>query len=478
MTPSAPHDPVGAPRPLVLEHARAEIRRLRAEAGRRIAVLDDDPTGSQTVHAVEVVTVLDEAEYAAALADPGSTAFILTNTRSLAEHSAVEVTGDVAHALFRLGERQGFPVDVVSRSDSTLRGHVLAEVRAIDAAQRSVTGSGFDGILLAPGYFDAGRVTSGDVHWARDGDALVPVGETEFATDATFGYRSSDLKEFLSEKSGGSVASHEVRSIGLEDIRVGGPERVTQILEDVSDGAFVVVNGTEYSDYEIVVLGLLRAEAAGKTFLHRTGPSFVRALAGIEPRAPLTAADIWPSGGPSGHGLIVIGSHVGLTSRQVGAAQQRCGVPDVELDVPTLLDPQRRDEHIAEVGARLAEALRLSSVMLFTSRAVRQGSDADDSLAISRSVSSAVVEVVRAALPARPGWVLAKGGITSHDVAVHGLGIRRAQVLGQLFPGVVSVLEPVEAAAGAVGVPYVVFAGNVGDENTLADIIESFSQGS
>jgi uncharacterized protein YgbK (DUF1537 family) len=176
--------------------------------------------------------------------------------------------------------------------------------------------------------------------------------------------------------------------------------------------------------------------------------------------------------------LIVIGSHVGLTSRQVGAAQQRCGVPDVELDVPTLLDPQRRDEHIAEVGARLAEALRLSSVMLFTSRAVRQGSDADDSLAISRSVSSAVVEVVRAALPARPGWVLAKGGITSHDVAVHGLGIRRAQVLGQLFPGVVSVLEPVEAAAGAVGVPYVVFAGNVGDENTLADIIESFSQGS
>jgi uncharacterized protein YgbK (DUF1537 family) len=172
----------------------------------------------------------------------------------------------------------------------------------------------------------------------------------------------------------------------------------------------------------------------------------------------------------------VIGSHVGLTSRQVSAAQQRCGVPDVELDVPTLLDPQSRDQHIAEVGARLVEALRLSSVMLFTSRSLRQGSDADDSLAISRSVSSAIVEVVRAALPARPGWVLAKGGITSHDVAVHGLGIRRAQVLGQLFPGVVSVLEPVEAAAGAVGVPYVVFAGNVGDENSLADIIESFSK--
>lgn len=456
--------------------ARAQIRAGRAAGGRRLAVLDDDPTGSQTVHGVAVVTALDPAEYAASLDAPGSTAFVLTNTRSLGRDAAVELTGSVAQALLRVSSERGFTVDVVSRSDSTLRGHVIAEVEAIDAARRAVAGQGYDGVLLAPAYFEAGRFTADDVHWATvDGD-VVPVGESEFARDATFGYSSSNLKEFLAEASDGAVAAEDVVSISLTDIRVGGPDRVAEILGGVNDGAFVVVNGTRYADYEIVVLALQQAEVAGKSFLYRTGPSFVRALAGIEPREPLTADDIWPAGRTGGHGLVIVGSHVGLTSRQVLAAQQRGGLAEVELHVPTLTDPDRRDAHVAQVGAQVAEALATSNVMLFTSRTLVRGGDADDSLAISRTVSTAVVEVARAALVGRPAWVVAKGGITSHDVAVRGLGIRRAEVVGQLFPGVVSVFRPVEAAPAAVGVPYVVFAGNVGDENTLADVIATFDR--
>ena len=151
---------------------------------------------------------------------------------------------------------------------------------------------------------------------------------------------------------------------------------------------------------------------------------------------------------------------------------------EAELHVPTLTDPDRRDAYVAEVGRHVVEALAASDVLLFTSRTLMRGSDADDSLAISRSVSTAVIDVVRHALAARPSWVVAKGGITSHDVAVRGLGIRRAEVLGQLLPGMVSVLRPVEAAPAAVGMPYVVFAGNVGDENTLADVVELFRAGS
>ena len=79
------------------------------------------------------------------------------------------------------------------------------------------------------------------------------------------------------------------------------------------------------------------------------------------------------------------------------------------------------------------------------------------------------------ALEARPSWVVAKGGITSHDVAVRGLRMRRAEVLGQLFPGTVSVFRPVDAAPEAVGMPYVVFAGNVGNEETLAQAISIMS---
>ena len=367
------------------------------------------------------------------------------------------------------------PVEIISRSDSTLRGHVLAEVDALNTVRRRVMGRPFDGILFLPAYFEAGRFTAGDIHWATVDGRPVPAGSTEFARDATFGYRSSDLKEFIAEKSGGRIQPAQVRSISLTDIRQGGPDRVAEILDEVSGGAFVVVNATEHADLDVVVLGLLQVQQQGKAFAHRAGPTFPQVLSGLDPHPPLTAEQIWPQGRPAGHGLVVVGSHVGLTSRQVAVAQTRGTLTEVELDVSTLLDPRRGEGHVRDTGRRVAAALTTSDVLLYTSRTLRTGADAQKSLAISRTVSTAVIEVVRAALPAGPAWVIAKGGITSHDVAVRGLGIRRATVLGQLLPGLVSVFRPIEAAAEAVGIPYVVFAGNVGDDNTLADVIDLFT---
>jgi uncharacterized protein YgbK (DUF1537 family) len=170
----------------------------------------------------------------------------------------------------------------------------------------------------------------------------------------------------------------------------------------------------------------------------------------------------------------VVGSHVGLTSRQVEVAQQRGDLAEVELDVIAIADPARRDAHVAKVTGRVVDALHRSDVLLFTSRTLLRDTDPAVSLQIARQVSTAVIEVVRGALAAKPSWVVAKGGITSHDVAVRGLGIRRATVLGQLLPGLVSVFRPVEAVPEVVGTPYVVFAGNVGDETTLAYVIDLF----
>lgn len=471
-TPTAEAILAGAP---ALRHepgARERIRASNVTSGRRVGILDDDPTGSQTVHDVSIVTVFEADEYAAALAEPGSACFILTNTRSLPEDAAVELTTSVAISLFAMAETFGSAVEVVSRSDSTLRGHVVAEMRAIDAARRQVMGTGFDGILFIPSYFEAGRFTAGDIHWASVAGRYVPVGESEFAKDATFGYSSSNVKDFLAEKSKGAITADQVRSVSLEDIRLGGPDRVAEILLGVSGGAFVVINATDYPDLEIVVLGLQQAQDRGKVFAYRVGPSFPQLLAGLDARTPLTARQIWPAGKPGGHGLVVVGSHVGLTSRQVAKAQESGGLTEAELDVPTLIDPDRRDDHVAGIGRQVVTALATSDVLLFTSRILLLGGDANDSLAISRKVSTAVIEVVQAALAARPAWVVAKGGITSHDVAVRGLGIRRADVVGQLFPGMVSVFRPIDAAPGAVGTPYVVFAGNVGGDGALADVID------
>jgi uncharacterized protein YgbK (DUF1537 family) len=465
------------PEPRVVPQARARIRSAHLASGRRIAVVDDDPTGSQSVHGVALLTTMDEAAITAGLPDAGSCAYVLTNTRSLPEPEAVDLTRQVGRTLGSLGDRLGVPMSVVSRSDSTLRGHVIAEVRALDRVRREATGSGYDGVLVAPCYLEAGRVTAADIHWARVDGELVPVGQTEFARDATFGYTASHLPSFLAEKSGGGIDPAAVATISLHDIRLGGPERVTEILTGVRNGSFVVVNALDYADLDVVVLGLLDAESAGGSYLFRTGPSFVASLMGLEPLPPLSSEQIWPARRPARHGLVVVGSHVGLTSRQVEVASAAGGLTAVELDVPAVLDPEGAEDHIRAVTDRVVAALAGSDVLLFTSRTLARGTDATASLQIARLVSAAVADVVRSALPARPAWIVAKGGITSHDVAVRGLGIRRADVVGQLLPGMVSVWRPTDAAAEALGIPYVVFAGNVGDETTLATVIDRVRTG-
>jgi uncharacterized protein YgbK (DUF1537 family) len=452
---------------------RASVRALRADGRLLLGVLDDDPTGSQAVHDVQVVTVEDEDAYGSAFAGTAGTCFVLTNTRSLDEADAVALNHRVARGLLAAAGRRPGRALLVSRSDSTLRGHVFAEVAALRAAAVQAGQPDADGILLVPAFLEAGRLTAGDIHWARSGAGLVPVGETEFARDATFGYASSDLRDFVAEKSGGTIGRDDVLSLSLADIRDGGAPRVRDLLTGVRDGRWVVVNATEYSDLDTVALGVLLAGQAGRSFLFRSGPSFVRALAGMGPKAPLRGAELYPGGAPAGHGLVVVGSHVGQTSRQVAALQARGGVTPVELDVPALLagPDVAASEVVVSAARQVVAALAGSDVLLYTSRTVVPGRDRGDSLAIARTVSAALSRVVSEALAADPAWVVAKGGITSHDVAVRGLGIRRAEVAGQLFPGVISVFRPLDAAPAVIGKPYVVFAGNVGDEGTLAEVV-------
>jgi uncharacterized protein YgbK (DUF1537 family) len=446
---------------------RDAIRAIRRADGLAVGVLDDDPTGSQTVRDVQVVTVLEEAVFEAALT-AAPVCFVLTNTRSLDRPAAATTITIAARGLIAVAERLGMRLQIVSRSDSTLRGHVIAEVAALQDVRREMLGSGFDGVLLVPAFLEAGRLTAADIHWARVGPGLVPVGETEFARDTAFGYAASDLRDFIAEKSGGEIQRDDIHSIDLTDIRTGGAARIGELLAGVRGGAWVVVNATEYSDLETVAHGVLLAEREGSSFLFRSGPSFVRALSGLESRPPLRRQEIWRSGRRSGHGLIVVGSHVSNTNSQLAALLARGKTTDIELDAGPVLGGA---DVVADTARRVRDALSRSDVLLYTSRTVVPGSDVADCLAIGRRVSNALSRTVRAVMATKPSWVVAKGGITSHDVGLRGLGIRRAEVIGQLFPGLVSVFRPIEAVPEAIGMPYVVCAGNVGGEEMLAEVV-------
>ncbi|MUN63071.1 hypothetical protein GMA12_07945 [Kocuria sediminis] len=439
---------------------------------RTLLVLDDDPTGSQCVHDVDVVLELDPAPVLDVVRHPGRTCFVLTNSRARPEAEAVAINTALVSAVLQELAAERLPLPhLVSRSDSTLRGHVIAEPTAL-ADVLAEQGVAVDGFLFAPAMIEAGRYTEDDVHYAVLQGKPMPVGETDFAADATFGYSSSDLKDFLVERSGGALERDAILSVGLEDIRAGGTAAVADILRRAMDRAWVVVNATDYADLDTVAQALAVLEAEGRTFVTRCGPSFVRPLAGLTDSRVLGPEHITVGRGRLPHGLVAVGSHVGLTNRQLAELRARRDLFEVELDVPTLLDDDARPGHVADAAARIVEALASRDAVVWTSRELVRTEDPDESLAIARSVSDALVEVVHVVARSRPAWVVAKGGITSHEVAHRGLGIRRASVTGQFFPGQISLFQPTDAPATTQGGPYVVFPGNVGGESALADVVD------
>ncbi len=466
-----PSEPVDAreylaaqPPPHRIEGALERIQALVAESGRHVAVVDDDPTGSQTVHGVPLLTTWGREDLEWALDQPSGTFFVLTNSRSLGPDEAAQLNRDIAERLADIGK----PVAVTSRSDSTMRGYFPLETDVL----RAGLGVEVDGVVLCPCFIEPGRLTAGDVQWVRQGEQLVPSAQTEFARDRSFGYAHSNLALWVEEKTEGAVPASEVASMTLADLREGGPDRVAALLSEMTGARPLVVNATEYSDLECFVLGLLAAEAAGKRFIYRTGPSFVRVRGGISESPPLTPEVLYATRPRQGHGLVVVGSHVDMTTRQLEAARALERVHAIELSVPRLLDDDGRAGELDSVVEEAGRALGGEEVLVYTSRELAPADAGRSALDVGRSVSAALVEVVRRVAAEHPlGFVVAKGGITSSDVGTRGLGVRRAEIAGQMLPGIIPVWRLPEGSDHA-GMPYVVFPGNVGDEGTLAQVIE------
>ena len=322
-------------------------------------------------------------------------------------------------------------------------------------------------------------MTINDVHYVAEGDALTPAAETEYARDATFGYRHSNLRAWVSEKHEGQIDAKDVASVPLAELRAGGPHAVAAILSQVQGGQVCVVNAATYRDMEVFVAGLLQAEAVGKRFIYRTAASFVRVRGGLAARPLLTGVDLATDQAQAG-GLIVAGSYIQKSSMQIEAALALPGVTALEVSVETLLQPGRRDAEVKRVVDLADQALSSGQdALVYTSRQLVTGHDASSegtvtfegatSLEIGQIVSNALVDIVRG-LQQKPAWIIAKGGVTSSDVATEGLEIKRAEVAGQAIPGV-----PVWRTAEGSRWPalvYVVFPGNVGGPEAIADMVQ------
>ncbi len=443
------------------------VAQLVARTPRKIVILDDDPTGTQTVHGLDVLTEWSEASLASALRDPRTGFFVLTNTRSLPEAEAVALTRVLAMNLRAAAAATGQQYTLISRSDSTLRGHFAAEIETLMAAEPG----GYDVVVVAPAFFEVGRLTAGDVHYVREGRVLVPAAETEFARDATFGYRSSNLRDWIEEKTHGRVTAASVCSISLTILRgPNGAQTVRDQLLRLPRGSHVVVNAVAYEDLEVFVHGLLLAEAAGRRCLCRTAASFVRVRAAITPQPLLEGSALQDANGLGG--LVVVGSYTDKTTAQLDAVLSRPDVVALELDVGRLASGEAGE--LARLLPKIDAALRGDrTAIVFTSRARETALGRAGDLRVGQTVSDALVKLVRG-ITGRPRFLIAKGGITSSDIAVRGLEVRCAAILGQVEPGIPVWRTGPESRWPGLG--YIVFPGNVGEANTLARILEKLAR--
>jgi uncharacterized protein YgbK (DUF1537 family) len=306
-----------------------------------IIVLDDDPTGSQTVHSCLLLTRWDPDTLKLGLQDGSPIRFILTNTRALSPAEAVQVTQAVCQALKRVMEELGHPEGIfVSRSDSTLRGHYPLETDVMAAELGP-----FDAHFLVPAFFEGGRVTRESVHYLRVAGEWIPVHETEFARDSVFAYHHSYLPDYVQEKTQGRIAADQVERFTLEQIRSGCLERLLALQGNVC----CVVDGETQADLDRFAQDVLAAASQGKRFLFRSAASLLTALAQLPPQ-PVPSEQMGQFVRKDAlreteqPGVVIVGSHVKKSSQQLACLLQEPGIQGIEVEVKLLLEPERETE--------------------------------------------------------------------------------------------------------------------------------------
>ena len=405
----------------------------------KMVVLDDDPTGIQTVRGCLLVTDWDDASVRLGFEDEEPFFYILTNTRAMTRQEAERVTRKAMEAVVRVNKDFGYRLIIVSRSDSCLRGHFPLET---DVMRQVLAENGlpvFKKTPFCPAFIEAGRLTIDGVHYMKDGEQLIPVSETEFAHDNVFAYHTSVLSDYIREK-GANPADYEI----VNAQSYGELHRWWD--------AFSVSDAFATSDDVLVI---------------RSSSSLPKVIAGLPDEQPLldktilspiTSHDspLTPLFPP----LYIIGSHVKKTTRQLEQLLQEPGTCGVEVDVQRIIDdPESLMQETLETLRQIAEE-HLAPVV-YTSRQEIRLDDADKRQLLGQQVSDFLVEIVHR-MPYTPSYLVGKGGITSHDILTKGLGIRSARVLGQIVTSVPCVM--------GTHFPYIIFPGNVGNDGSLREV--------
>lgn len=441
----------------------------------KIVVLDDDPTGTQTVHGVSVYTRWDYDSIKEGFEEPGALFYILTNSRALSAAESAALHEEIARTIHRISMETGTPYLIISRSDSTLRGHYPLETEVLKNTYEECTGRTIDGEVLCPFFKEGGRFTVDNIHYVLSGGELIPAARTEFARDSTFGYASSDLRQYVEEKTEGRYLASGVICIPLDLLRSADTPGVESLLLSASDFQKIIVNAADYCDLKVFCTALYRAMKKGKRFLFRSAASLVKVMAGIPDRPLLRRGELSCSSSRHG-GLILIGSYTGKTTAQLGMLEGLDGIDLLEFNSDLIVEPEALEAERQRILSLASTCIREGRhAVIYTKRKKLMFENDTKETVLKRSVSiSDALQSFAVQIDTAPSFLIAKGGITSSDIATKALHIRHAVVLGQVAPGIPAWGTGPDSRYP--GIPYIIFPGNVGEADTLKHVISFFCQ--
>lgn len=419
-------------------------------ASSRFAVLDDDPTGVQTLAGVQVLLEWNSSRIASVLRNNQSV-HLLTNSRAYPPGQARALVASAAAAA-----RDASPDNLpILRGDSTLRGHVLEEYLAVIGVYgwpRSTP------LVLAPSLPSAGRLTIGGIQYVQRNGTRLPVHTTEYASDGVFAYSNSRLLAWAEERTSGRFAAQSGLEVHVEQLRTRGAQAVVDAIDAAlarTEPIAVVLDSENADDIEIAVAGLRQAHGADRAFVVRCGPAVAGAIAGATAKTLINV--------PSERGVLVAcGSYVPQSARQLAALAQRYPHCIVRVQPEAL---RLGVAGLSKIVERLENLLRKERLAVLTV----DGSPppASNNLAAGLEVAMGLASVI-AEVGDKSALVILKGGVTSAIGLRYGLEAEAAEVVGPVLPGVAlwHIREPFERSC-------LVVPGNVGEDRLLTDLVGS-----
>jgi len=407
----------------------------------KFVVIDDDPTGSQTVHDCLLLLKWDCSTLAKGFESKSNLFFILANTRSLSENGAKLTIEEICKNLKTVITSQAYEEEIIfiSRGDSTLRGHNYLEPIALNSCLGP-----FDATFHIPAFIEGKRFTINGSHFVDK----TPISQTIFAKDKIFGYQTSNVKNLLFQQSKSQINFEDIQNLLLSDIEMLNDEEnniVFTTLKNLKNNKHIIVDVKNYSHLNKFSL-VIKKLTKHKKFLFRTAASFISS---IYEKKSVSQCEIFFSNLRIRNkeksflpGLIIVGSYVELSSIQLNKLIEISNCIPIELDVfeffkITSSDNNHKRRNIFK--NKFLKEIRFSfekgkTPVLFTSRKL-MSLDSSELFNFYNLLACFIAELV-ADLKYEIGYLISKGGITTNLILSKGLNADYVYLEGQILTGI------------------------------------------